>query len=146
MDNKEYKDWYSPGEIHFTQQQAIWLIQNLDTLRNGQWPQEVSSYIDIQDGGRSASRRAPFATPVEYAAEIESRMERAGIDGLILLAMECWEESEESLSNYLKIPVWRIRKKSKMALRYIASGPVRRWLGTGKRSGKSYKEFKGKHR
>ena len=135
------KNWYPPGEIRFTIKQTLWLIQNLSGLRCGHWPPESSSYIDIP-GRKGISGRAPYTTPVEYAAEILSRMERCGIDGLILLALESWGESEQSLAAYLRRPTWVISRRYRRALRYVASGPVRRWHDSKKRQGESYQDFK----
>ncbi len=132
-------DWYSPGQIRFNRRSALWLIQNLGILLGGRWPQEASNYVDIY--AKRSSSKASFVTPIEYAAEIELRMEECGEDGLILEAMECWGKSEESMSKYLGIPVWSVRKRLKSALAYMASGPDRRWHDTKKRQGKTYREF-----
>ena len=136
------KDFYSPREIHFTRKTAQWVIQNLGSLRSGYWPPEVSSYIDIPIGKRIAGRQAPFITPVECAAEITTRMERCGIDGLLLLAIECWGESEASLAKYLGMSEWSVKRGYKKALYYVSSGPARRWHDTKKRKGESYEEFR----
>jgi len=134
------KDWYSPGEIHFSRRTALWLIQNLEILRDGRWPPEASNYIDIFS--KTTSHKASFVTPVEYAAEISARMEKCGIDGLILLAMEAWGESQEALAKYLWMPEWSINKRANRALAYVSSGPARRWHNTPKRKGGTYQEFK----
>ena len=137
------KDWYSPGEVHFTRVTALWLIQNLSTLREGNWPPEASNYVDLPGFGK---HKAYFETPVEYAAEITSRLEKCIIrgvpDGLILLALECWCESEESLSKYFRMPVWSIRKRAKGALSFVASGQNRRWHDTEKRAAEDYPTFR----
>jgi len=117
------------------------LIRHLGGLREGSWPPDASSYIDAHIGKRSVSSKAPYITAVEYAAEIEVRLEKCGIDGLILLAMECWDMSEEVMSKYFKAPVWSIGKRYKRALRYVASGPARRWMNTRKREAVSYQEY-----
>ena len=135
------KDFYHPGEIKFNRKTSLWLIQNLVTLREGHWPADSSSYIDII-GRKQPSRKSPFITPVEYAAEITTRMEKCGIDGMILLALECWGESEEALSKYLEMPLWSVRKRANRALSYISSGPARRWNDTNKRLGESYRIYK----
>jgi hypothetical protein len=136
------KDFYSPREVIFTRQTVRWVIQNLGSLRSGYWPADASNYIDIPIGKRTASRKAPFITPVECAAEIADRMEKCGIDGLILLAIECWAESEASLAKYLGMPDWSVKKRYKRALAYVASGPARRWHDTKKRKGETYQEFR----
>lgn len=133
------QEWYSPGEVHFDRRSALWIIQNLSLLSSGHWPPEATNYVDTARG-RSASK-ATFTTPIEYAAEIEVRMEVCGQDGLILEAIECWGKTEESMSKYLKMPLWSIRKRLKNALAYVASGRDRRWHDTPKRGGKTYREF-----
>ena len=136
------EDWFSPGKIRFTRHEVLFLIRNLPTLREGYWIKEGSSYIDIPIGKRSISNKAPFTTPIEYASEISKRLEHCGLDGLILLAIECWDLSEDSLSEYFNMPGWSIRKRAKNALGYVASGPARRWHDIPKRKGESYQEFK----
>ncbi len=133
------EDWYSPGQIRFNRRSCLWLIQNLGTLQSGHWPAEASNYMDIFM--RRARSNGAFVTPVEYAAEIELRMEECGRDGLILEAIECWGKSDESMSRYFKMPIWSIRKRLKNALAYVSSGVDRRWHDTKKRKGKSYIEF-----
>ncbi|MBA7579044.1 hypothetical protein ES708_20910 [subsurface metagenome] len=139
------KNFYTPREVYFNRKTARWVIQNLGSLRGGRWPAEVSSYIDVPIGKRTAGRKAPFITPVECAAEISARLEKCRIDGLILLAIECWGESEASLANYLRMQEWSIKKRYKQALAYVASGPARRWHDTKKRGKIYYHEWvKGK--
>ena len=135
------EEHYSPPQIHFNRRQVLWLLQNLGTLQAGHWPQDASSYIDLA-GIIAHSNKAPYIIAVECAAEIKTRLERCGIDGLILEALECWGKSEPSMASYLQKPEWVIRKRAKRALRYIASGPARRWHTTSKREGQTYQKFK----
>jgi len=144
------KPWYAPWEVHFTHRTTLWLIRNLGALRAAQWPDDASNYRDIAKIRKKGGGVAPFITPVEFAAEITMRLEACGEDGLILLAMECWGESEYSLTRYLRrlgIPVWSIKKRCKNALRYVASGPDVRWHdshnkhGELKRKAQTYREF-----
>lgn len=114
------KDWYSPREIRFTREQVLWLLRNLPTLKEGYWPIEASSYIDIPIGKKSSKSGAYFETPTQFAAEIETRLERAGIDGLILEAIECWDKSEASLAAYLRMPEWVIGRRRRRALAFVA--------------------------
>lgn len=110
--------WWPPGKITFRRRQMLFLIKNLPELREGHWPADPagSGYYEI---------------PAGIAAEIEDWLEKCGIDGLILLAIECWGESEASLAKYLRIPPWSIKKRAKRALRYISG-----W----ERKRQSYKE------
>lgn len=129
--------WWPPREIAFRRRQMLWLIEHLPELREGYWPANPagSGYIDlpiVRKGG-VRSHQAPFITAAEYAAEVEARLEKCGIDGLILLAIECWGESEASLGKYLRMPEWSIRKRAKNALRYISGF---------KRKRRTYREFR----
>jgi len=132
--------WFSPGEVKFTIRQTLWLIQNLASLESGHWPPEASNYVDT--GGKSGRHKAPFITSAEYYAEVTDRLEKTGIDGLILEAMESWGKSVESMSKYFRMPEFSIAKRRKQALGYIASGPGRRWHTTKKREGETYQDFK----
>jgi len=138
------KEFYSPGEVHFTKQTVLWLLQNLGCLSSGSWPADASNYIDIP--GKKVGNKAYYQTPIEYAAEIEERLEKCGIDGLILEAIESWGKTDESLARYFKMPVWSIRKRRKKALIYVSSGPNRRWHTTKKRKGETYQEFRDERR
>jgi len=122
-----YKNWYSPGSVHFTRRQVLWLLENLGTLKTGYWPPEASNYIDVPMGKKSSSRRASFTTPIEYATEIEERLEKCGIDGIMLEAVNCWGKSTQSLSRHLHFSERVIRKRCKKALFYI-TGRCRRWM------------------
>uniref|UniRef100_A0A6M3J7F3 Uncharacterized protein n=1 Tax=viral metagenome TaxID=1070528 RepID=A0A6M3J7F3_9ZZZZ len=140
------KDWYSPSEIRFNRQQCRWLIENLVYLRDIQkWPNQETGYMDNPEG-HTTSLKAPFLTPVEYAIEISQRLEKCGIDGLILLAMVCWGETEDNLARYVGKSPTTIAKKGKMALGYVASGPVRRWINSKKRPAETYYEFRQRKR
>lgn len=135
-----HKDWYSPGQIHFRIDEALWLIQHLAMLEVGPWPPEASNYVDIQ-GRRRGKHKAPFETPADYYAEITARLERCGTDGLILEAIEAWGKTVPSLASYFQIPEWSVRKRRKNALGYVASGPARRWHNTEKRVGELYEPY-----
>ena len=115
------KDFYAPREIRFTRAQVLWLIKNLSTLRSGYWPTEASSYIDLPLRKKTSKSGAYFTTPVEYAAEIESRLERAGTSGLILLLKEgCEDMTIASLSTYFRVSEWVIHRRRRQALAYVA--------------------------
>jgi len=134
------KDWYSPGEIRFKVSEALWLIWNLSTLEAGHWPPEASNYVGM--GRKTGRQKAPFETAAQFHAEITDRLEKCGIDGLILEAIESWGKSAAAMSKYLVMPEWSIRKRAKSALSYVASGPARRWHNTERRAAESYAEFK----
>ena len=113
-------DWYSPKEIKFTRRQVLFLIKNLPTLQLGVWPTDFSHYIDQPIGKRTGKKRGYFETPVEYAAEIMIRLERAGLDGLILEAIDCWEKSVASMAAYFRLQEWTIAKRRKQGLAFVS--------------------------
>lgn len=129
--------WYSPGVIKFTRLQMLWLIKNLVDLRGGRWTPnpEGSHSIDMPLIRKGKRGKSPSKDPCLIAAEVEIRLERCGIDGLILEATVGWGKSDQSLSKYLGMPVWSVKKRAKRALRYISSGEERERM--------SYREFKG---
>ena len=114
------KDFYVPRVIRFTRAQVLWLIKNLATLRSGYWPTEPSSYVDLPLRKKTSKSGAYFTTPVEYAAEIESRLEQAGINGLILLAIEGWDVTVASLASYFRVSGWVIQRRRRQALAFVA--------------------------
>jgi len=155
------KDWYSPGAIRFTRRQMLWLIANLGTLEAGHYPPEISNYFDQKLFQKTKGNKAPFIIPIEIAAEVNTRLEACGADGLSLLASQGWGMSDASIARYFHTTEKRARKRYKTALAYI-TGRCRRWQdcpGHDKcscckncqqynycvkkpRLGKSYNEFK----
>lgn len=113
------KDFYPPREIRFTRAQCLWLIWHLPELRVGDWPPDAAHY-DLYIGKRTAVCHAYFTTPVEYAAEIESRLERAGTDGLVLELIESYGKGNASLAAYFRVSEWWITVKRKRALSFVA--------------------------
>lgn len=138
------KEWWSPGELRFTVRQVLWILENAGSLREGHWPPDPapSGYIDMSAIRKKGGKGAHFIRPIEIIAEIEIRLEKCGVDGLILEAIECWGKSEESMARYFGMPVWSVWKRRKKALGYVASGPGRRWLDSKKRKAESYQDYK----
>ncbi len=137
------KAFYTPREVYFNKETILWLLQYRDSLRGGYWPVDPAGNIDNRPMGKvPVGQKAPFVTPIECVAELSIRLEKCGLDGLILLMIECWNESDETISKYLSIPVWSVTKRANCALKYISSGPNRRWQDTKKWEGLSYKDFK----
>ena len=136
--------------MRFNKEGVLFALQHLNELRRGEHIEQHLSYLERPLATRSGGRpHAPFENPVLLAAEVEARLEQCGLDGLILLAIECYGESEERLARYFRVPEWSIRKRAKTALAYVASGADVRWHDTHdkkgklKREGETYQEFKG---
>lgn len=80
------RTWWAPKDIHFTEEQVVWLLENLPLLREGKWPPEPGPE-GIESPGvipgfhlRRHRRCAAFETPCEYAAEIEQRLQNLHTD------------------------------------------------------------------
>lgn len=76
--------YYSYSEIRFTASQIRWLLENLETLRDGKWPPEPveSGYV----GGFSSRLQAEgkFVRPASIAAEVDWRLKQTKVDGKLL--------------------------------------------------------------
>ncbi len=133
------KDWYSPHSIKFTKPQVRWLIPRLQQLRNGEYspdPRE-SGYTDQGIQGRQFRAGAAFETPAGIAAELDVRIQRAGLDGLLLELLYTVEPDDElfylqHLAMSLNEDIPRITKRIKNALDYIS--------GSGRKQ-RTYREF-----
>jgi len=137
-------EWFSPGEIKFTRRQILWILENAATLSLGCWPVDPapSGYMDLSTIRKKGGKEGYFVKPIEIIAEVEQRLEKCGLDGLILEAVECWGKSFTSMASYLKMPEWSIKVRRNNALTYAASGPARRWHNVKKRKSETYHEFK----
>lgn len=80
------KEWYHPNRIKFTRQQVKWLIYHLPTLRNGNYPRnpKETGYSDSGIRQKQVRSQAKFEVPAGIAAELDLRIQRAGVDGLML--------------------------------------------------------------
>jgi len=96
-------EWYSPRQIRFDLAQCEWLIQNLTTLEEGNWPIIPPGYTDNwislstpqpenvstpqpKNGTHKVYGHMPayFETPVQIASEISWRIDRCGKEGQML--------------------------------------------------------------
>ena len=90
----EKKDWYSYGEIIFKEEEIIFIFENYEILKKGQYPpdpkQANSGYIDFKGITKSRKKRgrkrrwANFEKPIDLVAEIDERMKLIGPDSSIL--------------------------------------------------------------
>lgn len=119
------EEWYSPKDVIFERDQVLWLLFYLPLLKEGMWPPNpyVSGYTDEPIGKSKRYKRAYFETPVQFAAEIGSRLLKAGRDGRILYWQvksgvtdyELLEEDAQDALNY--ISGWKRKKMEYKAWR-----------------------------
>ncbi len=91
------KDWYNPHSIRFTRSQVKWLIPHLPLLRAGSYPRnpKESGYTDPGIKSRQFKAGAAFEIPVGIAAELDIRIEKCGVDGLMLEFLYAFEPDDE---------------------------------------------------
>jgi hypothetical protein len=78
--------WFSPHSIKYTKAQIRWLIPYLPLLGQGVYPRshKETGYEDNPIGRKSRNTQAPFIKAQEIHAELTLRIQRAGLDGLLL--------------------------------------------------------------
>ena len=111
------KDWYSPGEIRFQRPEMIWLIEHLTELEDGRWPLDPSGVV-APEGRTGLKAEGHFVRPVQFAAEVNSRLSTTGEAGEALvdeiqagiLDYEGLSRPAQRALNY--ISGWRRRKQS----------------------------------
>lgn len=106
--------WYPPKAIVYCRPQVLWYLEHADIFRDGKWVPEsrVSSYTDL--GIRSRMVKIPKQLAEQFAAEIDSRLKKCGIEGK-LLEMEVQLQREFSPSSWKVlnyISGWRRKKMS----------------------------------
>lgn len=99
--------------------QTRWMLENLQLLRDGKWPNRPSNYVE-PGGDRHVKAKASFCTPVEWGAEITRRLELCHFDGLITEAIYAWGETEERMAKYAKADIYEIRHIQRAVIRYIS--------------------------
>lgn len=126
--------WFSPGEITFRREHMLFLINHLPELRDGFYPPnpKETGYVDPKVMTSQMFKGAYFETPAGLAAEVDARLSKCGIDGLMVEARYCWEKSEESLAKCLGLPTPTVFQRIANALRFISG-----W----ERKQRSYREF-----
>ena len=120
----EDKDFYSPSEISFKREHIVWLLKHLPIIRVGSWPSDYKETGYTGSKGKS-SKRGYFETPVSIAAELDHRIESAGIDG-ILLEFFYSQEIEDQLSlqkhiaQAMRLELRDIERRIETSLRYCS--------------------------
>lgn len=120
------KDWYSYSGFKFSREQMKWALANIDTLRNGQWPPEhkESGYVG-KSHKKQVSHEGNFVKAACIAAEIDLRLTKAGLDGLLLELLYINEPSDEMfviqhIAYALREDTEEVRKRIKNALTYVS--------------------------
>jgi len=120
--------YYEPYEIQFCRLQMLWLLAYLPILKDGRYPPGAATgYVDMHlESNRSPAVRASFETPAGLAAEVEVRLDRCGLDGVILKAITLWGEPPDKLAGKLNMTCEDVLRRRERALQYISGWRRRR--------------------
>lgn len=107
----------------------IWLIENLEILRRGSWPPGGDTGNVFR---KQRTNRAYFETPAIICAEIETRLEATGADGIMCKLLYCLDESELVIAKQFNIPADKVWRRINRALAYMSGwkrkGSYREWI------------------
>ncbi len=134
--------WWAPNEIRYTREQVEFILDHLNTFRDGKYPQDPA-ITGFENAGWKASRntKAAFITPAEIVAELDRRLLRCGLDWY--LVNEHYEQGStlEDIAKLHHMDYEDVWNRIQRAITYVASGPVPRWVATEKRRGLEYNEW-----
>jgi len=122
---KAISEPYHLHEITFTVGQVIWCLSIITILRQGLWPQS-------EECPSSHSKGASWRTPIELAAEIDSRLEMTGIDGAMAEAHFSGYRSSSSIAKQYHLEILDVKHRIWNAIKYMAGKNRKR---------RSYKEW-----
>jgi len=135
-------DWYLPAAIIPCPNQVLWLLERLHMLQSGRWPPDPVDTGYTGDPATRTRRRAYFETPVGAAAEVTSRLDVCGDDGL--MALVCYSQGVDSqtMADLKHRDVYWVEWRLSTVVWYC-SGFARKWLAqAGNRKPIEYEEFK----
>ena len=121
------KDWYSPHSIKYTKAQVKFLIPLLPLLRSGSYPPDPkeTGYTDQGIRQQQFKPEAKFEIPASIAAELDLRIQRAGVDGLILEFLYAFEPEDElfvieHIAQCLHFETKEVSQRIRNALYYVS--------------------------
>jgi len=100
---------------------VILALQNLKELRRGESIIQDLSYLERPLVIRTRGKHAMFENSCLTIAEIENRLKKCGLDGLLLKAYLALEESVEVLSRATGLSVEETDRGIATALKYISN-------------------------
>lgn len=119
--------WFSYAGFKFKREQVKWGIYHLSSLRNGQWPpsHKESGYINAPIGKKGAKTEATFVKAASIAAELDWRIAKCGVDGLMLEFLYAFEPEDElfiieHMAQCLNMEVKEVSRRIRNALYYVS--------------------------
>ena len=121
-------DFYSYGQMNFRRKQILWVLENAQSFRDGHWPKRDSSGYFAVIGKRQVKSEASFTKPALIWAEVSTRLEQCGDDGLDCLAYHLGDATIQVLARKGRTTEDIIERGIKRAIAYASSGQCRRWV------------------
>ena len=126
--------WVNPARVRFNIEEIEWLLGCLYDLREGMYvPEPVGGYEMVR---RKIQARAYFELPVILAAELDTRLEACGQDGMIVEEYYCKHTPLKNIALWIKLEMDDVDRRIQRALRYMASRERRE---------RTYRDFVGHH-
>lgn len=120
MSKNPQADWYQLKDIRLSDRQHwLWLLRYLPSLREGNWLEAM--HYESDD-----SKLAVFQTPIELVAEMDKRLEAAGIDGAMLEDCYSNHRTWTSIAKQYQVSWWAARQAIYRALRYVSDSNAHR--------------------
>jgi len=127
------KEWYSPHAVtRYSKAQVKWLIPHLPLLRSGSYPRnpKETGYTDSAINQRQVKASASFELSASIAAELDIRLQRAGVDGLLLEFLYAFDPADElfvieHIAQCLNLERREVTQRIRNAL-YFVSGQDRK--------------------
>jgi hypothetical protein len=121
---RDSPEWYAPGAIAWKPWQVVWLLRNLQALRESVYPPDPEE----SEGRSKGSHHAPFETVILIREELLRRVRKAGRPGFMAVAHYSYNAEPEWVAEMYNI-------STETAVRLIYSG-VQRCSGKRRRRGK----------
>ena len=133
------EEYYKPGQITFRRKHIVWILEHIDIMRQGIYPPDPrrSGYVDSP--GKQNNASATFEKACQLAGEVDARLNRCGIDGLMVRAYFTGAADESDLARHTHMTVYDVTKHIRSTMSYCVGY---------RRKGITYKEHKnhrGKH-
>ena len=90
---------YTQSEIKFQINQIPFILENLNSIKEGSWPTDPREILKVKHQAHSG---AYYESPIDIGFEIERRLNKCGIDGQICKSYYINQESSEELAGEYK--------------------------------------------
>ncbi len=152
-ENKQIIWWSTSEIIYWPWEQVEWLCQYMSLLQDGRYPVEPpTGYVD--PGYKNNSASTPFAQASVIFSELTRRINRCGLDQVLVYDYYLKEKNYDSdseklldISDRYDMPVEEVQKRINRVISYVASGTTPMWIDKPAkgdyqgRKGKTYREF-----